>query len=362
MAVNDLMMKIQLLVESGKSSAELNRLQQALKALQNQLNQLDRTRLEPLSRDLEGVKRAAASLRTVNVQNFANSIDEVKKAFAGLRIGTANLDALKTAYQQLNTQLNAGNLQRYQAQLKTINQQLSDAKRLSLTATGQTQNANLNGLLTDLRTYNGLIGNLGTATRKYQQQILDLQKTLRSASQVKFDPSLLVQLEKLNPRRGLNNQPFKVIDPQSIASVKDYNNLLSKNQTEFQKAQAQVKSYQEALARLRVEAQGKAIPDLTLGGTRNLINELNQSQAKIRDLRTKELVPLQNQIREIQAKANFNKAFNIDPLKANVKVARAELAQLQLAAQQTRSLGGTVSVQDQNKIAQLKQKIVDDSK
>ncbi len=84
MAVNDLMMKIQLLVDSGKSSAELNRLQKSLKDLQAQLSSLDRTRLAPLTKDLGEVKRAAADLRTVNLQNFAQSIDSVKKSFSGL--------------------------------------------------------------------------------------------------------------------------------------------------------------------------------------------------------------------------------------------------------------------------------------
>jgi len=51
MATNDLMMKIQLLVESGKSTAELDRLSKSLKQLTSELKSLETTKITPLTRD-----------------------------------------------------------------------------------------------------------------------------------------------------------------------------------------------------------------------------------------------------------------------------------------------------------------------
>lgn len=366
MAVNDLMMKIQLLVESGKSTAELNRLQKGLERLTSQISELDRTRLKPLTQDLDLIKRAAANLRTVNLKNFATSIDEVKKAFTGLGLGTANLDRLRSAYQQLNAQLASNNLSNYQAQLKTLNDRLREAKQLTLTASGQSFNANLASQLTDLKTYNRMIQNADASARTHRQTILDLKKQLSQLPNIKFDASLLAGLEKLNPRRGLKNQAFSIADPQSIANLQDYNALLKKNESLFDVAKSKVVTYQQTLANLRLEAQRLKAIDLTNvnvgGNTRNLLGELSKSQAKIADLRTKELVPLQNLVRNIQANANFNKAFNIDPLKANLKVARAELAKLLFDTSNTRKAGGIVDVNDIARIAQLETKIVNDNK
>lgn len=363
MAVNDLMMKIQLLVESGKSSAELKRLQQALKALQNQLTALDRTQLTPLTRDLEAVKRAAASLKTVNLGNFATSIDEVKRSFAGLGVATGNLDRLKTAYQQLNTQLSSNNLSTYQTQLKTINDRLREAKKLTLTSDGQSRNTGYEQLNRDLTDYNNKILNATRSILSQKQSILGLKEQLAQLPKIKIDPTITTTLQELRRWANASGRGVTIVDTQkSFGSLQDFNTELAKQQGLYNKAKSESQKYQETLAKLRVESQRAAIPDLTMGGTRNLVRELEQARTKVSDLRTKELVPLQNLIRTIQSKSNFSKVFNVDPLKASVKVARAELAQLSLAAQETRKLGGIVSTTDETRMAALKQQIVDSNK
>lgn len=361
MAVNDLMMKIQLLVESGKSSAELKRLQQALKALQTQLTALDRTQLTPLTRDLNAVKQAASNLKTVNLGNFAAQIDEVKKSFTGLGLATTSLDQLKTAYQKLNTQLASGDLQRYQVQLKAVSDRLREAKSLTLTNQFQTKNTAYEKLNRDLGQYNSLILSATKSIVAQQQAILGLKNQLSQLPKIKIDPTIGATLKEL-VKNG-QGKVIRVDDLQkSFASMQDFNTELAKQQGLYNQSRLNAQKYQETLAKLRIEGQRLAIPDLTIGGTRNLIRELEQAKTKVSDLSQNGIIPLQNEIRKLQARSSFNKAFNIDPLKASVKVARAELAQLSLDAQKTRALGGTVGVADESRMAALKQQIVDSNK
>lgn len=132
MAANDLMMKIQLLVDSGKSTAELNRLHQSLKTLTSDLRTLENTRLKPVADSIATIKRAADTLKTVNLSNFAGTLDSVKKAFVGLGVSTANLANLRAAYQRLNAQLGSPNAANFIAQIKQTEQTISNLRSNSL--------------------------------------------------------------------------------------------------------------------------------------------------------------------------------------------------------------------------------------
>lgn len=132
MAANDLMMKIQLLVDSGKSTAELNRLHQSLKTLTSDLRTLENTRLKPVADSIATIKRAADTLKTVNLSNFAGTLDSVKKAFVGLGVSTANLYNLRAAYQRLNAQLGSPNAANFIAQIKQTEQTISNLRSNSL--------------------------------------------------------------------------------------------------------------------------------------------------------------------------------------------------------------------------------------
>lgn len=118
MATNDLMMKIQLLVESGKSTAELDRLSKSLKQLTSELNSLETTKITPLTRDLQEIKQVAQTLRNVNISNFGKSLDNIKQSMIGLGVGTSNLDKLRESYQRLDTQLKSKNADNFRAQIE----------------------------------------------------------------------------------------------------------------------------------------------------------------------------------------------------------------------------------------------------
>src|SRR5574343_568556 len=128
MATNDLMMKIQLLVESGKSTAELDRLSKSLKQLTSELNSLETTKITPLTRDLQEIKQVAQTLRNVNISNFGKSLDIIKQSMIGLGVGTSNLDKLRESYQKLNEQLKSPIAKTLVSDIQSSQKNISDLR------------------------------------------------------------------------------------------------------------------------------------------------------------------------------------------------------------------------------------------
>src|SRR5574343_570642 len=128
MATNDLMMKIQLLVESGKSTAELDRLSKSLKQLTSELNSLETTKITPLTRDLQEIKQVAQTLRNVNNNNFGKSLDIIKQSMIGLGVGTSNLDKLRESYQKLNEQLKSPIAKTLVSDIQSSQKNISDLR------------------------------------------------------------------------------------------------------------------------------------------------------------------------------------------------------------------------------------------
>lgn len=128
MATNDLMMKIQLLVESGKSTAELDRLSKSLKQLTSELKSLENTKITPLTRDLQEIKKVAQTLRNVNISNFGKSLDSIKQSMIGLGVGTSNLDKLRESYQKLNEQLKSPIAKTLVSDIQSSQKNISDLR------------------------------------------------------------------------------------------------------------------------------------------------------------------------------------------------------------------------------------------
>src|SRR5574343_263427 len=128
MATNDLMMKIQLLVESGKSTAELDRLSKSLKQLTSELNSLETTKITPRTRDLQEIKQVAQTLRNVNISNFGKSLDNIKQSMIGLGVGTSNLDKLRESYQKLNEQLKSPIAKTLVSDIQSSQKNISDLR------------------------------------------------------------------------------------------------------------------------------------------------------------------------------------------------------------------------------------------
>lgn len=128
MAANDLMMKIQLLVESGKSTAELDRLSKSLKQLTSELKSLETTKITPLTRDLQEIKQVAQTLRNVNISNFGKSLDNIKQSMIGLGVGTSNLDKLRESYQKLNEQLKSPIAKTLVSDIQSSQKNISDLR------------------------------------------------------------------------------------------------------------------------------------------------------------------------------------------------------------------------------------------
>ena len=142
MAVNDLMMRIQLLVDSGKSSAELNRVQSSLNALTKDLNRLSQIKLN-LKDQLAGLAELGSKLKQVNLGNFATSITDLEKAFGKMNLPTTQLTKLRDAFQNLSLEKVKQSTSSYAKDLEKVNQQLKDAKKYTLTNDRQVFNSSL---------------------------------------------------------------------------------------------------------------------------------------------------------------------------------------------------------------------------
>lgn len=330
MAVNDLMMKIQLLVESGKSSTELNRLQQALKTLQNQLTALDRTQLTPLTRDLESVKRAAASLKTVNLGNFATSIDAVKKSFAGLGIATGTLDQLKTAYQNLNAQLNSGAAQRYQQEILRLQSAIRDTRTQEIVP--------LQNAIRSLSAQKGLdkalqMDTLSAQTRVARAQVRFLNNELKNIPRLNIGGSLFFNNPQDEARFNSIRNTLKTLTDDIVkndldlakanqAIVSQYNQKIASEKQSLANSQNKQALQQNELKNnrelLKIEqdkekALVKQVSELTKINTAQARAKIVQLQGDLSTTRTKQR-DLQGQIRETEqaAKAEMQRIRALD--------------------------------------------------
>ncbi len=109
MASNDLMMRIQLLVESGRASGDLLRIQKSIEGLAKSIKSLENTRITPLVRDINAIKLATAGLKGVNLSNF---------------VSTKALDDLRAKYTALNAAVSAGTLKTFQNDLAKVKDEL----------------------------------------------------------------------------------------------------------------------------------------------------------------------------------------------------------------------------------------------
>jgi len=117
MASNDLMMRIRLLVDSGRATAELKRIDAQIRSLASSIKSLESNRILPLASEIDAVKRSVAGLKSVNIGNFATELDKVRTAFAGIGLQTGAIDGLKAKYAALNSEIESGKLKRFQQDL-----------------------------------------------------------------------------------------------------------------------------------------------------------------------------------------------------------------------------------------------------
>jgi tape measure domain-containing protein len=362
MAVNDLMMRIQLLTDTGKSTAELNKLSNQLKSLTSQLQSLQRNSLSNLTKDIESLKSAQSSLKATNIQTFAKTLDEAKKSFASLNLNTSNIDKLRQGYLSLQQQISKTALatQQHSDETKKLNDRLKEAKQYSLTSTGTLRNNTLLNAQVDIARYTDAIKLADTAARTHRQTILDLKKELVEASRIKFNSTDTIDLQKLKTWANASGRGITVSkDTKSFDSLVAFNNELKKQQDSLDKTKDKAKSYQETLAKLRLESQRAAIPDLLPNG-RNLLGDLDSVRSKIATLNTQGILPLTNSIRTLQAQSNLDRAFKVDPLKAKIAVARAEVQKWASELQTAKITGNDVKYNAlTSQIEKNQQKIVD---
>lgn len=465
MAANDLMMKIQVLVDSGKSTAELDRLNKKLADLTDELKNLEKAKITPLNDDLAEIKRTSQALKNINLGNYVKNLEKVGEAFQRLNVDTKNIDRLRDAFKNLEaenatksvanleTQLRNAKLQlegisasarngilfvdprntfdlnqaqksikdigaditmnnglirderneiiRLKNELRNVGtvyqKELLGAGRLDLSGLSRQlkeQKADLTlgqqavkDYTTDLRSMKKELSNirkvgkeisgakLADAARmifttdiakftksleqanlllkNYKQnlkaiqdsnmrfrissaeslfgertvrsiatvksEILSLKDAIKSASAVKFDAGITASISSIDA--GLKS----IKEEKAFESLRDFNAELTKQQQELQKTNRSIKLYNDQLTRLKIEAQKKAIPDFTLGGTADLLGDLNKVEQKLRNIRTNELIPTQNELRNIQSAYSLDKAKFIDDLKAVNKLYQAEI-------------------------------------
>lgn len=465
MAANDLMMKIQVLVDSGKSTAELDRLNKKLADLTDELKNLEKAKITPLNDDLAEIKRTSQALKNINLGNYVKNLEKVGEAFQRLNVDTKNIDRLRDAFKNLEaenatksvanleTQLRNAKLQlegisasarngilfvdprntfdlnqaqksikdigaditmnnglirderneiiRLKNELRNVGtvyqKELLGAGRLDLSGLSRQlkeQKADLTlgqqavkDYTTDLRSMKKELSNLrkvgkeisgakladaarmifttdiakftksleqaNLLLKNYKQnlkaiqdsnmrfrissaeslfgertvrsiatvksEILSLKDAIKSASAVKFDAGITASISSIDA--GLKS----IKEEKAFESLRDFNAELTKQQQELQKTNRSIKLYNDQLTRLKIEAQKKAIPDFTLGGTADLLGDLNRVEQKLRNIRTNELIPTQNELRNIQSARTLDKAKFIDDLKAVNKLYQAEI-------------------------------------
>jgi chromosome segregation ATPase len=79
----------------------LKRIQQALAGLQTKLNQLDKTKIAPLKDFIKDLADAQKQLKTTSLDNYVNSLDDLRKQFTKLGVETKRLDDLGKAFDNL---------------------------------------------------------------------------------------------------------------------------------------------------------------------------------------------------------------------------------------------------------------------
>src|SRR5574343_322824 len=477
MATNDLMMKIQLLVESGKSTAELNRLNRKLSELTGELKNLEKARITPLSDDLSEIKRASQELKNINLGNYAKNLQNIGEAFKRLGVDTKNIDRLLNAFNQLETEnaskgvanlekqlrnaklqlegvsasarngilfvdkKNVFDLKQAQKSIKDVGANIIMNNRLirderneiirlknELRNTGEVYQKELLGVgrldlsglsrqlkeqksdltlgqqavkdytgdlkfmrkeLSNLRKVGKEISgakladtakaifttDIAKLTKSLEEQnsllkiykqnlkaiqdsnmrfrinsaeslfgeryirsistvksdILSLKDAIKSASAIKFDAGITASINRVD--EGLKS----INEEKSFKSLSDFNAELRKQQQELLKTNRSIKTYSDILAKLKIEAQQKSVPDFTMGGGVNLLQDLRNIEQKLRKINTNKLIPTQNELRNLQSARALDKAKFIDDLKAVNKLYQAERSEEKLKDKKERS-------------------------
>lgn len=342
MATNDLMMKIQLLVESGKSTAELDRLNKSLKQLTKELASLEKTQITPLTRDLQAIKQVASSLRTVNFGNFTQSLADIKQAMTGLGAPTVNLDKLRAAYQQLDNQLKSPLSQNLIKGIQDSQKVIGDLRTKQIVP--------LQNAIRDLRAQKGLDKALGMDTLAAKTRVASAE-----AAQLRNEIGKL--LSKKASQKGI----LDVVDSGNLkdyrSQLQDLKDTITKNNVDLAKTNENItKQYNEQIAtKNRDLALSKSTLDTENNKLKNLKEQLkleSEKETAIKkqiaslskltssDALTKQL-ELQKQLTEQQAK----KVDLKQQISDTESLTKAELARIQaleraniIGNQQTKNL------------------------
>lgn len=184
MAVNDLMMRIQLLVDGGKSSAELGRVAKSLADFTRQLDKVQKTQLD-LKDQVGQLNDLKTALRGVNAKNFVQSLSEVNAAFNKLSLDPKNIDALRTAFADLGTKKAALEAKDYTGQLKNVAEQIKEASRYKLTSALDTPTsavARMTALKIQAKQYTDQIKNTVDALRLERLAVIDLNRQIQNSA------------------------------------------------------------------------------------------------------------------------------------------------------------------------------------
>lgn len=325
MAVNDLMMKIQLLVDAGKSSAELRRLKDQLKSLTENFKKLQSGNIQYQHPALKG---------------FTESFKDI------------NQEITKTG-SQLN-KLN-GEFNKQSANLNTTRSQYKSA--LSEFLQFKSQFSGLQGQIPyDLMDEYSRRRDLVNALRKQYSAEAQLKRLYdeqyRSAASALQQRLNLLNI-KANPI-SLNEAIQSLKDARSILKTTDVSNF-SQSITSIQSLLSKLGLSSAPLSNLQ-NAYQKLDQQLKSGALTNYQQDVLRLQGSMRDIRTNEIIPLQNEINRLSKEKGFEKALKMDGMAAQTRVFRAELREA------SNELGKLYSIknktpQDIKDIESLKSKI-----
>jgi tape measure domain-containing protein len=281
MAVNDLMMRIQLLVDSGRSSAQLGRVQKSLADLTKQLDSLKKTKLD-LKEQINDFKELDKQVKRINFQNFTNGISEAEKAFRRFNLQTQSLTDLRKKFGELDFAKQKQQINDFAGSLQTIEKWIREVKRFSLKDALDTPakaQAELAALNNQLKQANATRQQTIDTIRAERQAIIELNTKLGDSA-------------NLYAQKRITDDPNAKSWKQLNDALKDTNDYLSLLGTGFAIAKDNITTAKNALKALREESKNLSkknifefgIKDGDIAQIQQLLGANNKIKIDVRDI------------------------------------------------------------------------------
>ena len=318
MAVNDLMMRIQLLVDGGKSSAELNRIQKALADLQKSIQTLGKTKVDPLKEMIQGISAAQKELKTVGIDNYATALQKLGAQFSQLGLSAAKLKTLNDGFRSLEIAKSVRDASNLTTQIKKASLEIEGIKssaKNGLLFTGSDTPFDVNAWKAYDRVVKGAIKDQNVELETQRDKIRQLNASLKDSA------------KGYAALRSLQGQSSKTTLDQNLLFSKDLLGLKSKEIENARYNLGLIKDYLKTIQKEGAQLSKKKILDV--GVNKNDVNAGAINKAVADYKRLNQQIETQKQLL-IDAKKQSGQQFffdaRLEQAKSNLRSYNQELA------------------------------------